>query len=73
MEQEVQEQIQDYKETIKFYQDVLDKGKEFPNGFDSKGNPTTNLQVAKMMVQRTKQLLNVYMDSLLPRDPKHFD
>jgi len=61
MDKEVRNQIQEYKETIKFYQDVLDVGKEFQNGFDSKGNPETNLDIAHRKVKDTKQLLNEYI------------
>ena len=60
MDIEVKEQIKVYEDTIIFYQEILDKGVEFPQGFDSDGNPETNLSVAKKRVKSMQQTLQEY-------------
>ena len=64
MENEIIEQINEYKETIKHYQDVINRGKEFPNGFDSNGNLETNLTVAKRMIRNAQEGLKKYNGSI---------
>lgn len=61
MDKEIKDQIQEYKDTIEHYQGVLIQGKEFPNGFDNKGNPETNLDVARRMVRDTQNLLDNFI------------
>ena len=65
MVKEIQDQIQEYKDTIEYYQGILIQGKEFPNGFDSKGNQETNLDIARRKVRETQNLLNKYINTML--------
>ena len=53
-------QIKVYEDTITFYQKILERGVEFPQGFDSNGNPETNLSVAKRIVKTMQQTLQEY-------------
>tara|TARA_B110000858_G_scaffold114586_1_gene130979 strand:+ start:209 stop:418 length:210 start_codon:yes stop_codon:yes gene_type:complete len=57
---EIRIQIREFKETIDFHQEVLDRGVEFQNGFDKMGNPETNLTIAKRIIANTKEELKKY-------------
>ena len=43
---------------LKEYQKTINLGIEFPNGFNSKGEPETNIQVAKKRVISLSEEIN---------------
>ena len=50
--------LKNLKDQKKEYQKTIDKGIEFPNGFNSKGEPETNIQVAKRRIISLSEEIN---------------
>jgi len=52
------EHLKNLKDQKKEYQKTINLGIEFPNGFNSKGEPETNIQVAKKRVISLSEEIN---------------
>ena len=57
MDEEVQH-LKNLKDQKKEYQKTIDRGIEFPNGFNLNGEPETNIQVAKKRVISLSEEIN---------------